>query len=203
MTDRASGSAPAVPTTIPAVVARAAREFGSLEALVDERGRITFAELADAALTSARALIASGVEPGDRVAIWAPNTTEWVHAALGVYAAGAVIVPLNTRFKGREAADILQRSGARTLFCVNGFLGNDYPALLADPLAAGELPDLRSIVVLRGEAPAATQGWADFLAGAATVTPAQARERSSQISADDLSDLIFTSGTTGRPKVAM
>src|SRR4051794_20771078 len=92
----------ALPSTIPAIVERAAREFAAIEALVDERDRITFAQLADAAVTSARALITTGVQAGDRVAIWAPNTTEWVHAALGVYAAGGVIVPLNTRFKGAE-----------------------------------------------------------------------------------------------------
>src|SRR5205814_3436944 len=86
----------ALPQTIPGVVARAAAEFSSLEALVDERDRLTFAQLAEGATRTARALIASGVGAGDRVAIWAPNTTEWVHAALGIYAAGAVIVPLNT-----------------------------------------------------------------------------------------------------------
>src|SRR3954462_12992991 len=112
----------ALPQTIPAIVERAAREFAGIEALVDERDRITFAQLADAAVTSARALIATGVQAGDRVAIWAPNTTEWVHAALGVYAAGGVIVPLNTRFKGAEAAYILDRAKVKLLFTVTDFL---------------------------------------------------------------------------------
>ena len=140
-----------LPQTIPAIVERAAREFASIEALVDERARITFPQLAEAAVTSARALIASGIEPGDRVAIWAPNTTEWVHAALGVYAAGGVIVPLNTRFKGNEAAYILDRARAKLLFTVTDFLDTNYVELLraAEPVAS-----LEQIVVLRG-APAA------------------------------------------------
>src|SRR5690348_7579106 len=119
-----------LPETIPAIVERAARDYGSLEALVDERARLTFAELAEAAITSARALIASGVQPGDRVAMWAPNTTEWVLAALGVYAAGGVIIPLNTRFKGAEAAYVINRAHAKVLFSVTDFLDTDYLKLL-------------------------------------------------------------------------
>src|SRR4051794_38719061 len=136
----------ALPQTIPAIVERAAREFADIEALVDERDRITFPQLADAAVTSARALIATGVQPGDRVAIWAPNTTEWVHAALGVYAAGGVIVPLNTRFKGAEAAYILGRAKAKVLFTVTDFLDTNYVDLLH---AAEPVSTLEQIVVLR------------------------------------------------------
>src|SRR5438105_8488265 len=138
-----------LPQTIPGVVARAATEFATLEALVDERERLTFAQLADGATTTARALIASGIEAGDRVAIWAPNTTEWVLAALGIYAAGAVVVPLNTRFKGAEAAYILDRAQAKLLFTVTDFLDTNYVDLLraAEPVAS-----LEHIVVLRGSA---------------------------------------------------
>ena len=80
---------------------------------------------------SAAAMIAAGVERGDRVAVWAPNGRLFVAAALGAVTAGAVLVPLNTRFKGDEAAWILRRSGARLLVTDNGFLGNDYVAMLA------------------------------------------------------------------------
>ena len=78
------------------------------------------------------AAIATGVHPGDRVAIWAPNMAEWIVAALGLVGAGAALVPLNTRFKGPEAAYVLTRSRARALFTVRGFLGIDYPAMLED-----------------------------------------------------------------------
>src|SRR5712691_6754100 len=130
----------ALPQTIPGVVARAAEEYASAEALVDERDRLTFAQLAEGATSTARALIASGIEAGDRVAIWAPNTTEWVLAALGVYAAGGVIVPLNTRFKGAEASYILGRARAKVLFTVTDFLETDYTRLLraADPVPSLE-----------------------------------------------------------------
>ena len=101
--------------------------------------------------------MAAGVEPGDRAAIWAPNISEWIVAALGLHSAGGVLVPLNTRFKGHEAGDVLERSGARLLFTVTDFLDTDYVALLREALgpASDERPvegsrDLERVVVLRG-----------------------------------------------------
>ena len=81
-------------------------------------------------LAVARSLIASGVEPGDRVAIWAPNSAAWITAALGVLAARAWLVPLNTRLKGDEASFILEMTDARVLFAADGFLDIDYTASL-------------------------------------------------------------------------
>jgi acyl-CoA synthetase (AMP-forming)/AMP-acid ligase II len=190
----------ALPSTIPAIVERAAREFADIEALVDERDRITFAQLADAAVVSARALIASGVQAGDRVAIWAPNTTEWVHAALGVYAAGGVIVPLNTRFKGAEAAYVINRARAKVLFSVTDFLDTDYLGLLRD---ADPVPSIEQRIVLRGAPGADAISWSDFIARADQTPESEVAARKAALTADSLSDVLFTSGTTGRPKGAM
>ena len=113
--------------TIPAMVRDASRRFGPAEAVVDGERRVGFAELAAMVSDAARALLGSGIEQGDRVAVWAPNSLEWIVAALGITTAGGVLVPVNTRFKGAEAAYILSRSGARALFTVRGFLDTDYP----------------------------------------------------------------------------
>src|SRR6187402_3468204 len=154
--------------TIPGVLERAADRFGSLEAMVDGDERWTFAELADRVDTAARALVASGIEPGDRVALWGPNMAEWAVAALAVHRCGAVVIPLNTRFKGSEAAYILGASGARLLVTVTDFLGTNYLSLLA---AADAPATLEEIVVLRGAADPATTVWSDFLSRAESVEP--------------------------------
>ena len=114
--------------------------------------------------------MAAGVERGDRVAIWAPNCWEWIVAALGVQGAGGVIVPINTRFKGREAAYVLERSGAELLFTVAGFLDIDYVKLLRDEI--GGDPVAR-IVILRGRRAEGTQSWNDYILGSDAVSMAQ------------------------------
>jgi len=204
--------------SVPGLVADAASRFGDAEAVVGDGRRLSFRHLADEAIDVTRAIMAAGVEPGDRVALWAPNSVLWVLACLGSLGAGGVLVPLNTRFKGPEAAYVLRRSRAKMLFSVRGFLDIDYPGLLEGE----DLPDLDRIVLFgscEGEEsePTSTDevpvfGWDEFLAGAEGVVEAEggvvgvpvpvhdARNRWQSVSAGSLSDIIFTSGTTGAPK---
>ncbi len=184
--------------TIPAITAAAVARFGDRSAIEDGDTRLTYAELADRARTFAAALVASGVEPGDRVAVWAFNCAEWVVALLGLSQAGAVLVPINTRFKGGEAADILARSRARLLVTVTDFLGTDYVSMLrASP---GDLPALDTVVVAHGPVPEGAESWAGFMARATPAHRTAADRRGTEIGPDDPSDILFTSGTTGVPK---
>src|SRR5438552_5636780 len=187
--------------TTPRLVQSAAERFGDREAVVDDDVSMSFADLADAGRRAARAFIATGVEAGDRAAIWAPNCWEWLVALVGLHSAGAVLVPLNTRFKGAEAAYILAKSRARLLLTVTGFLDTDYVDLLAAEREG--LTDLEGIVALRGDAPAGTVGWDQFLAAGDAVEEDDAVRRAENVGPDDLSDILFTSGTTGNPKGAM
>ena len=116
--------------SIPAMTAAAADRFGDRLAVIDGDERLTYAELLHDARTFGAGLVAAGVERGDRVAIWAPNSARWIVAVLGLFQAGAVLVPVNSRFKGAEAVEILRRSDARALVTVTDFLGTDYVACL-------------------------------------------------------------------------
>ena len=187
-------------TTIPLLVDDAAARFGADEAMVDASVRWDFATLRDRVRGAAAALIASGIERGDRVGLWAPNCWEWAVAALGVHVAGGIVVPVNTRFKGREAAQVLEASKTRILFTVTDFLDTDYVALIGD---AGIPAALEEIVVLRGTVPETTTAFVDFMARGATVGDDAVSARAAAVEGDDLCTIMFTSGTTGSPKGAM
>jgi len=160
--------------TIPRLVDDAAIRHADTEALVDGGVRLTYAQLAPEVDRYARAFVAEGVATGDRVAIWAPNCAEWMIAALGVLRAGGVLVPLNTRFKGGEAAYILRNSGATTLITVRGFLGFDYPAMLEGE----DVGALHTIVLLRDEPVAdsndASHSASPFVADSGDASPSAA-----------------------------
>jgi acyl-CoA synthetase (AMP-forming)/AMP-acid ligase II len=155
------------------MVLSAADRFGDSEAVVDGPLRLTFSELVGRIRCAAGAFADFGVRKGDRVAIWAPNCAEWIIAAFGLLTAGGVLVPVNTRFKTDEAADVIGRSGAKAVLIQKGFLGQDFNAP-----AGIQAIDLRS----------------DFLSSGAPFERA--------VDGADIADIIFTSGTTGRPKGA-
>jgi acyl-CoA synthetase (AMP-forming)/AMP-acid ligase II len=156
------------------MVLSAADRFGDAEAVVDGSLRLTFAQVVERIRCAAGAFADLGVGKGERVAIWAPNSAEWITAAFGLLTAGGVLVPVNTRFRTEEAGDIIVRSRAKAVLVQKGFLDQDYTAPAGTPVI-----DLKS----------------DFLSSGSPFERA--------VGGSDISDIIFTSGTTGRPKGAM
>ncbi|MFD0364652.1 FadD3 family acyl-CoA ligase [Nocardia sp. GCM10030253] len=161
-------------TTLPQLVQSAADRFGAAEAVVDGELRVSFTELAERVRRAAGAFASAGIGKGDRVAIWAPNSAEWIIAAFGALTAGGVLVPVNTRFRAAEAADIIHRSGAKMVLVQQGFLGVEHTAPEGVPVV-----DLKS----------------DFLSGGAPFA--------CEVDGTDIADIVYTSGTTGKPKGVM
>jgi len=184
------------PQTIPAALDRIAGELPDHDALVSPDRTITFAELRDEVRRAAAAMIDLGVAVGDNVAIWSPNTWHWVVACLATHYAGATVVPLNTRYTAAEAADILARTRTPLLVAMGEFLGVDR----VGDLDRSALPDLRHIVRVPVESTACFDDgtWDEFVATGSDFIAADAR--AAAVRPNDVSDVLFTSGTTGRSK---
>ena len=193
--------------TLPQIVQSAIDTYGDKVAIKEQVAgkpvEITFNQLNDLRWQAAKAFHSLGIVKGDRVAIWAPNVSEWIVASIGLQSLGAVLVPLNTRMKGSEAADIINRSGAKILLTLPEFQAAPNSVIrYLDLLTDEELPGLQYKIVLRGEAEGVIS-WNDFLNKSEAIDQDYVEAISKEISPDDTMDMLFTSGTTGKPKGVM
>src|SRR5215210_1120998 len=171
--------------TLPRLLRAAAERYADRPAYVDGERRVTYADLVDRVREVARGYVGHGVEPGDRIVVWAPNSTEWAVAALAVTYAGGTLVPVNSRYTGHEVADIVDRTSAVIAVVADGFLGRTQ---IADLRAASELPSVREVVDITNlDAMVRT---------ARDVTADRVETRADAVTTDDVADILFTSGTT-------
>ncbi|MDG1062164.1 MAG: FadD3 family acyl-CoA ligase [SAR86 cluster bacterium] len=178
------------PLTIPALIKHQAESLGSKPALISDHETLSFLELDNLSTNIATHLIDLNILPGDRVAIWAPNMNEWVLAAIAIHKVGGVLVPINTRMKGKEAAYILNNSESKILFSVKTFLGTDYFQLLKNE----DLPYLKYQISL--DETEAIDSKIPF----STLKDKTLDVQLPEVTETDMADIIFTSGTTGKPK---
>ena len=186
---------PLLGETIGENLRRTVERHGDRDALVvrSQNYRATSRELYDSTSELARALMASGIEPRDRVGIWSPNRFEWVVTQFAAARIGAILVNINPAYKSTELRYALHQSGVKLLLLARAFRGADYVALLRDVRA--DCTGLDESIVL-------DEQWADLLARGAAVSETELADRERPLQFDDPINIQYTSGTTGFPKGA-
>ena len=192
---------PLIGQTIGALLEEVAAEFGGNEALVSvfENRRFTYAQLRDEVNRCARALMALGVEKGDRVGLWSTNCADWVVVQFATAQAGAVLVNLNPAYRLHELEYALTQSECSDLIIAEGFKDADYAAMVAQ--LRDRLPRLRRVISFTPKP--GLLSWQDFMKGHAQVEDGALAERLASLDFDDVINIQYTSGTTGFPKGAM
>ena len=183
----------ALPLTMATLIEQCAAKFGDRIAVQESGAKISYQEIDELRQSAAKAFIAAGLEKGDRISLWAPNFWEWIVIAIGAQTVGGVVVTVNNRLSGEEAADIIGRSGSKMLFTV-GQLEQGAPKQM---LNGQSLPNLADIIELRTENNAE---WHSFIQRGESVSDQQLAEIAKAVLPSDPMDMLFTSGTTGKPK---
>jgi len=192
---RGATDVPLLADTIGQNLRKTVERFGDREALVvrDQGYRASYRELWDQIELAARALLARGVQKGDRVGIWAPNRYEWVITQFATARVGAILVTVNPAYKASELEYALSKAGVSVLVLARSFRRADYVAMLGE--VRGGCPALRDAIVLEDD-------WESFLAEGEQVPASEVEAREATLEPDEPINVQYTSGTTGRPKGA-
>src|SRR5210317_267553 len=176
--------------TLPDALDHAVAMWGDDVFIEDGDNVLSYRQCAGQVNHLAHHFINLGLAKGQCVALWCPNRYEWVIACLAIQRAGGIVVPLNTRFKGREATQAIQASECQLLISIGHFLGCDYPA----SIDRSQATTLKKIICIGEFSEAADLDWHSLIE---QPTPNNSLP---DVGPDDASDIIFTSGTTGEPK---
>jgi fatty-acyl-CoA synthase len=210
-----SSAQPLLYRTVDGVLKAAAAEVPDRTALVVpfQSLRFTFAELDRQVDEVARGMLACGLQPGERIGIWAPNCTEWILTLFGAARAGLVLVNINPAYRNTELAFALRLVGCRALVFAPRFKSSDYAAMLSSlipelaaaapgRLACAAFPELRLLVQLGRESLGGTLSFDDLMISGHQLDEGALASIGKQLDADQVFNIQFTSGTTGTPKGA-
>ena len=188
--------------TLSQVLRDTTEKFPQRNAILDPSGiTLTYEELSEKVDQLARGMLELGIAKGDKVGLWMPNIPEWVVAYFAVARIGAVVVPMNTRYKTHEVEYILDNSEATTLFAVGAFAGIDYLSMIDE--IRGNLPNLKHVIIV-GEPGEAMHGFDSIVdQGTGLLRDSKLDEREASCDPLDNVFILYTSGTTGSPKGAM
>jgi fatty-acyl-CoA synthase len=195
--------------TIGLLSERAARRWGAREALAFQGKRWTFAELHAGVDAAAKGLLQLGIAPGDRVALWMVNRPEWLHAMFAIMKIGAVLVPVNTRFRTDDMTYVLGHSDAVAVILTDRSGPVDYLGMMRE-VAPGlgarpdpRFPALRHVLAVSDRAHPDTIGWREMVEDGRRVSDDALHERARAVDPGESAFVFYTSGTTGFPKGAV
>jgi fatty-acyl-CoA synthase len=182
---------------------RVARQFPGNDAVVSvhQNRRLTYAEFSAETDRLAQAFVASGVEHGERVGIWSPNSLEWVLAQYATAKVGAILVNVNPAYRLSELEYALRQSGVSTLITLDRYKTSEYLAMVRE--VRGSLTALREVVIAGDTVPERGEtSWDEYVARAGSCDAATLAERKARCQFDEPINVQYTSGTTGFPKGA-
>jgi len=198
------------------VLADSAEKFPENDALVvcHQNRRFTYRELQDQVELAARGFMSIGIQKGDRVGIWATNSSEWVVTQFATAKIGAVLVNINPANRALELEYVLRQSECQALVLIESFRGFSYVDAIRQicpeiddahsVLHSAKLPDLRKLIFIgENPTPDGMMSWADLLATGHSVPSDELHARESMLEFDDAINIQYTSGTTGSPKGAV